>query len=48
MAGNNAAANGISVFIYLHSKQIIHDYLILYHIVVVIVHNAIRCYHDKV
>ena len=28
-------------------KQLIHDYLLLYHVVVVIVGNAVRCYHDK-
>ena len=32
----------------LNSKQVIHGYLILYHIVIVVVHNAIRRYHDKV
>ena len=29
-------------------KQLIHVYLFLYHIVVVVVGNAVRCYHDKV
>ena len=28
-------------------KQLIHDYLLLYQVVVVVVGNTVRCYHDK-
>ena len=28
-------------------KQFIHVYLFLHHVVVVVVGNAVRCYHDK-
>ena len=28
-------------------KKLVHVYLLLYHVIVVVVGNAVRCYHDK-
>ena len=30
------------------AEKLIHGYLLLYHVVVVVMSNTVRCYHDKV
>ena len=34
--------------LFLHRKQVIHGYFLLYHVVVAIMGNTVRCYHNKV
>ena len=37
------------ILIYIsYLKQVIHGHFVLYHIIVVVVDNTIRCNHDKV